>query len=217
MSQITGFDNRHMLPPYLPIERGEDKLFGYFLDFIFPMAVTLDFPWAIPHLPIPEREWHNKDLDFTPSHSFPMFFFELVLEYKSSCRSGSPTDRLSSLSAWFNDLAATPGDSLASMYRDSRLRGDSARLHQLNTLLETAEQAPVDWQNYLRNGIRQLSTDLDMVSRDDFPIKGLPKNLETDELILFWKETWAGFAAALNAWPQIREAAVDIVGLEPGP
>ena len=211
MSQITGFDNRQMLPPYLPIERGEDKLFGCLLDFIFPKAVTLDLPWAIPHLPVPEREWRSKDLNFTPSDSFPMFFFELVLEYKSSCRSGPPSDRLSALSAWFKDLAATPADSLASMYRDNRLRDDSERLHTLNTLLAMADQAPVDWQNYLRNGIQQLGTDLDKVSRDDFPVRGLPRTMETDELIAFWKDTWSGFATALKAWPKIREAAASIL------
>ena len=82
MSQITGFDNRHMLPPYLPVMRAQDRLFGYMLDFIFPSAVTLDYPWAIPHLPLPAREWRNKDLNFTPSDSFPGFFFEMILENK---------------------------------------------------------------------------------------------------------------------------------------
>jgi hypothetical protein len=193
MSAMTGFDNRQMLPPYFPIERGEDKLFGFLLDFIFPQAVTLDFPWAIQHLPIPEREWRSGDLNFTPSDSFPMFFFGMILEYKSSCRSGTPTERLSALSAWFKDLAATPGDSLARMYRDCRLRDSSERLQQLNTLLTMADQTPVNWQNYLRNGIQQLSADLDKVSRTDFPVRGL------------------GFATALEAWPEIRKAAASIL------
>ena len=84
MSQITGFDNREMLPPYLPIMRGEDRLFGCMLDFIFPSVITLDYPWAIPHLPLPERRWRNKDLVFTPAASFPLFFFEKLMDHKSS-------------------------------------------------------------------------------------------------------------------------------------
>ena len=210
MSQITGFDNRQMLPPYLPIERGEDRLFGYLLDFMFPTGVTLDYPWAIPHLPLPEREWRNRDLDFTPPGSFPMFFFKKVIENKSSCRSDSPTDRLSALSAWFHDMSAAPADVLTAMYRDSRLHNDSEQLQQLSALLSKAESAPVDWQNYLRNGIRQLNTDLDRASRPDFPVKGLPAVMEGDELITFWKGVWSGFAAALSAWPEIREAAAQI-------
>jgi hypothetical protein len=97
------------------------------------------------------------------------------------------------------------------MYRDSMLQGDSGRLQQLNTLLAEAEHAPVDWQNYLRNGVQQLNTDLDRFSRGDFPVRGLPSTMEADELIAFWKDTWAGFATALEAWPEIRKAAASIL------
>lgn len=217
MSQITGFDNREMLPPYLPIERGEDRLFGYLLDFIFPQAVTLDYPWAVPHLPIPQRDWQDEDRNFTPGNTFPFFFFEQVLEQKSSCLARSPQDRLAALSAWFNDLAAASGDTLTDIYRDTRLSNDSGQLQQLNALLSTAESAPPDWQEYLQNGIEKLNTDLDRFSGGDFPLKGLPAELEGEALIAFWKEVWSDFAGALNAWLAIRVAAAEIVGARPTP
>jgi len=210
MSQITGLDNRQMLPPYLPILRGEDQLFGNMLDFIFPMGVTLDYPWAIPHLPLPGRRWRDKDLDFTPAASFPGFFVGKVTALKSRCQATSPTDRLSALTAWFADMARASDDSLATMYRHSRLQSDSKTLEHLNTLLSEAESAPVDWQNYLRNGIRQLNVDLDRASRGDFPVEGLPNTIKGEELIMFWKDVWMGFAQALKAWPEIRKAAADI-------
>jgi len=214
MSQITGLDNGQMLPPYLPIMRGQDRLFGSMLDFIFPSAVTLDYPWAVPHLPIPDREWLNKDLDFTPSASFPMFFFEKVIELKSTCQSNSPVDRLSALSAWFDDLAGASEKNLTDMYRDSRLQHDSETLQQLSDLLSAAESAPVDWQNYLRNGIRQLNIVMDQTSREDFVVKGLPDSMDGAELIEFWRHMWSDFATALNAWPEIRKAAADIAETE---
>lgn len=211
MSQITGFDNRHMLPPYLPIMRAQDRLFGNMLDFIFPSAVTLDYPWAIPHLPIPEREWQNKDLNFTPADSFPFFFFEQIIEQKSSCLSDSPSDRLAALSDWFKNMSSASSQSLKNMYRDTRLTDDSERLEQMSKLLAANESAPVNWQNYLRNGIAQLQKDLEVASHPDFAVRGLPKGLEGEELIGFWKDVWAGFATALNAWPEIRQAAGDIL------
>lgn len=214
MSQITGFDNRQMLPPYLPIMRGQDRLFGIMLDFIFPNAVSLDYAWAIPHLPIPERGWRDKDLDFTPADSFPVFFFEKVLEYKSICQSVSAMDRLSALSAWFNDMASSSDHALTNMYRDARLQVNSERLQKLGSLLSTAESAPVDWQNYLRNGVSQLNIDLDRVSRDDFLVRGLPADLESDDLIIYWKDIWSGFAEALSAWPEIHAAASEILKAE---
>jgi len=212
MSQITGFDNRRMLPPYLPIQRGEDRLFGYMLDYIFPTSVTLDYPWAVPHLPLPERKWRDRDLDFSPGDSFPMFFVEQIIGHKSDCLSTHPEQRLSSLSGWFSDMASAPAHKLTSMYRDSRLAGDSARLAQLTELLATTDPAPVNWQNYLRNGITQLNADLDLASRENFVVRGVPATLEGDELIAFWRGVWGDFAGAISAWPEIRQAAARIAG-----
>jgi len=210
MSPITGFDNRRMLPPYLPICRGEDRLFGYMLDYVFPTSVTLDYPWAAPHLPLPDRKWRDRDLDFSPGDSFPMFFVEKIIEHKSACLSTRPEERLSSLSGWFSDMASAPTKTLTSMYQDSRLGGDSARLAQLTGLLETTDPAPVNWQNYLRNGIAQLNADLERASREDFRIRGVPATLEGDDLIEFWRTVWRDFADAIEAWPEIRQAAAKI-------
>ena len=210
MSQITGFDNRHSLPPYLPIMRGQDRLFGNMLDFIFPLSVTLDYPWAVPHSPTPERQWQDRDLNFKSAGSFPRFFIEKIVESKSSCQAGSANDRLSYLASWFSDLAATNADSLRSIYRDNRLRDDSERLQHLTDLLATTQTTPVNWQNYLRNGVSQLNGQVDLTSREDFETKGWPTGMEGDVLIGFWKDVWGDFATSLNAWPQIRSAAKKI-------
>jgi hypothetical protein len=77
--------------------------------------------------------------------------------------------------------------------------------------LEKTAPAPVNWQNYLRNGIAQLNADLDMASRKDFVVRGLPATMETDDLIAFWKKVWSDFAATLKAWQDIRDAAANIV------
>jgi hypothetical protein len=217
MSQITGLDNRQMLPPYLPILRGEDRLFGYMLDFVFPGGVTLDYPAAVPHLPIPEREWAMKDLDFTPRERFPLFFFDAVMERKIICHAAQPDDRTRALAAFFQELATTPAEALKSMQRDAALDIGSANLLQLNELLASAKSAPVDWQNYLRNGITQLSAGLDAASRGDYPAKGVPANLEDEDLVSFWREAWSGFAKALAAWPEIREAARSLADSKTAP
>jgi hypothetical protein len=211
MSAMTGFDNREMLPPYLPFIRGEDRLFGNMLDYIFPTAVTLDYPWAVPHLPIPQREWREQDLDFTPGDSFPLFFMHQVSEQKSACHASSPADRMVVLANWFDDLAAAPGESLAAMYQDARLGDTSQQMQKLRRLMADAESTPSGWQDYLKNGIDQLTADMDKASREDLPVKGLPRGLEGDELIRFWKRSWSDFAAALIAWSEIRKAAAEIV------
>jgi len=211
MSQITGFDNRQPLPPYFPILRGEDRLFGYFLNFIFPTAVTLDYPWAIPHLPIPQRAWQDQDRDFTPGASFPLLFNEQIPENKISCHAEGPVQRLAALASFFNDLAATPADTLLANHRDIFLRDLAGQLRHLDDLLARADSAPADWQEYLKNGIGQLSKAFDQASQGDFPLRGRPQSVDDDGLIEFWRKAWGGFAEALLAWPEIRKAAADIL------
>lgn len=211
MSQITGVDNRQSLPPYFPILRGEDRLFGYMLDFMFPTSVALDYPWGVPHLPIPQREWQDKDRDFTPAASFPLFFFSQILEARLSCHAEKPEQRLAALSAFFSDLAATPDDALLANHRDAVLRDTSQQLQHLGGLLANADSAPADWQEYLNKGIEQLGKGLDQASLEDYQVTGQPRSMEGAELIVFWKKAWDGFAAALKAWPEIRVAAAEIL------
>jgi hypothetical protein len=210
MSQITGFDNRRLLPPYLPILRGQDRLFGLMLDFIFPHGLTLDYPWAIPHLPVPERQWQEKDRDFTPGNSFPLFFFEHLLEHKSACLANGPDSRLVSLAAWFDDLSTASTTTLTAMHRDTVLRNSTDVLQHLAGLHAASESAPSEWQNYLTNGMAQINTGLDLVSRKDFRLRGFPEFLEGPDLVSFWKNTWGGYATAMRAWPRIRRAAAEI-------
>jgi hypothetical protein len=212
MSQITGFDNRKMLPPYLPVLRGEDRLFGYFLDFIFPTSISLDYPWAIPHLPLPKREWSEEDRDFTSGPSFPLFFNELLPQQKFNCKAEHPKERLLALSAWYRDLANAPADSLSTSHQDFVLKDITEQLQNLTRLLEDSESTPKAWRDYLQHGLEQLGASLNAASREDFTVAGLPVTMEGDELIHFWKETWAGFSAALAAWPEIREAAEELLG-----
>jgi len=211
MSQITGLDNRAMLPPYFPVFRGEDRLFGLLLKFIFPTAVALDYPWAIPHLPIPQRDWQEKDRDFTPQASFPFFVSAKVQQSGASCQAAEPHERLHALTAFFSDLSNSSNDALAENQRDAVLRDLSEQLQHLSGLLAGADSAPDQWKEYLGNGIKQLNEGLDRASHKDHRIKGQPKTLEGAELIDFWKKAWGGYAAALAAWPEIREVAAEII------
>ena len=211
MSQVTGLDNRQLLPPYIPIARGEDSWFGHMVGFIFPTSVVLDYPWAVPHLPIPDRTWQHKDLKFSLEQTFPSFLFDKMLEYRSNCQAHNPEGRLAALAAWYRDLAGATPESLRAMHQDYTLDSGASKLKTLDSLLTAAESAPVDWQNYLRNGIQQLNADLERASRDDFSVKGYPDNLDEEDLFAFWKETWSGFAATLETWPEIRKAAQELV------
>jgi hypothetical protein len=180
------------------------------LDFLHPTSVVLDYPWAVPHLPVPERGWQMQHLEFKPHTEFPNFIFEQIMELRPVCRATRPADRLATLVAWFNDLSGTPDDVFTNLQRDTTLAVGTKQLAHLNELLSAAQSAPVEWQNYLRNGVRGLNTGLASILQDEFSIKSVQIGMEGGELTAFWRETWKGFAEALAAWPDIREAAATL-------
>ena len=88
---------------------------------------------------------------------------------------------------------------------------NSDRLMHFSNLLLSANSLPEKWREYLEKGFNELNINMDLASRPDFPLKGLPHTLEGTELIEFWNEAWTGFAESLIAWPKIREAAESLV------
>ena len=55
MSAVTGADHSLLLPPYLPVGRGEDALFGVMVQRLHPHSLVLNEGWAVRHEPIEGR------------------------------------------------------------------------------------------------------------------------------------------------------------------
>ncbi len=206
MSQITGLDNRRLLPPYFPIMRGEDELFGYMINYVYPDLAVLDYPWAVPHLPIPERDRSGDAGGFGGSANFPRFFVKWVSINKATCYGHAPEDRLRHLGEAFMDLGQSAPRDIEELYRDERMQDCTDRLARLKRQLAEAHDAPANWQAFLQAGVTELERNLEMQT-EELPVKGFPAGVEGDELITLWKGHWHAFGEALVAWPEVMEAA----------
>jgi hypothetical protein len=60
MSTALGIDNREALPPFFPVDRNEDGIFGLCLRKCFENGYISHLPWALLHAP-PERRLIGKD------------------------------------------------------------------------------------------------------------------------------------------------------------
>ena len=210
MSQITGLDNRHVLPPYFPILRGEDRLFGNMLNDLFPDAAVLDYPWAIPHLPMPVRSRSSEKTDFGIKANFPQFFFEWVILHKDHYLATNIDGRMAHLAQMFIDLGSSSHQQLAEIYRDERTQRACDRLLQLQEGLAEAQDAPENWVDYLQKGVGKLDADL-AASFKNLPVKGNHAGVEGKELTALWCGFWRGYGEALRAWQEIRRVASEVV------
>ena len=210
ISQVSGFDNRSFLPPYFPVARGEDRLFGQMTRYIHPESIALDYPWAVPHRPLQERTWSAGDNSFAISPVFPGLLTDDLVGNGDRCLAAEPLDRLAFLGRLFEDLGSASDATLLERLADDRHRYRASQIRNLQQQIEASAGLPADWLGYLQEALRQVQSS----QLDDFRVanlKGTVGSLHGQDLLDFWKGAWRGFGRALPAWREIREAAAGVV------
>ena len=210
MSQVTGFDNREFLPPYFPVGRGEDQIFGQATRFIYPDSVTLQYPWAVPHLPIPARNWTERDNDYSIDNQFPGTLFNRFLGYLDNCQAEDPQSRLAFLARIFMDAAQSPDRLLFDRFVDDRHGHRAWQLQKLQEKLQQSSNFPTHWTSYLESALRQVQASAPGEIKVD-TLTSKVGDLQGREVLQFWRDAWRGFGGSLLAWNDIRDAAREIV------
>jgi hypothetical protein len=200
-SQLTGFDNREFLPPYFPFERGQDRVFGETLSFLFPGDIVLVHPWAVLHQRVAGIE-RAQDLQrrWNPG-GFPGLLTFEPLERAAACHAVDLPSRLASLAASFNDLGHSDPATLARLHAEQKLRQSSLYLERLGKTLALGKGAVPAWTDWLQQQLKR--TREDMARTEEMPAN-------SDEIIGLWQEAWRAFGRALEAWPAIRAAAAEL-------
>ncbi len=206
MSQMTGLDNRGLLPPYGPVLRGEDRLFGDMVKFLHPDSVVVDQAWGVPHLPIPQRTWSEQERRFVTSQPFEGFGMGWIDRHQDRSTASEPLKRLAQLAAVCGDFAERSPRDLRLEYERTAMEGRARDYRDLHQALEQAADAPAAWRGFLQEALDRLNHEL-VDNPADAPVRGYPKELEGDALIDWWRTYWRDFGQALRAWPAIRQAA----------
>ena len=62
MTTFLGIDNRHLLPPFFPVQRNSDGIFGHMLRKCVDGSHVAFLPWILLHAPEPPRSFTPDDL-----------------------------------------------------------------------------------------------------------------------------------------------------------
>jgi hypothetical protein len=209
ISQVTGFDNRAFLPPYFPITRGEDRLFGDMVRYIYPQSMALDYGWAAPHLPLEQRGWSEKENSYAIGKSFPGGLANDLARKPESCLATDPGSRTAFLARLFHDLADAPDEVLLNRAVEERHDYRASQLRKLQARIAESAELPEEWRNYLDGALSQVqSSQLGDTRLED--LRNSEVGLEGAALLGFWREAWHRLGDAIAAWSDIREAAREI-------
>jgi hypothetical protein len=205
ISQVTGLDNTQLLPPYFPVFRGEDYLFGAMVEYLHPDSATLEYPWSVPHFPLEPRRGDPGGAD-----AFGRFVVNPAkyLTDRTLYQPGvSARTRLAGLAVLLRELAETSDQGLTALYRSEIADIQVSRLKRLNSTLVDGVERPPQWQAVLEDGVARVSQAMQSVAR---PSRGHDQPGQQDVLAEF-RGYVRGFALALEVWPTLREAVAAIV------
>ena len=204
MSQVTGLDNTQLLPPYFPVFRGEDYLFGAMTEYLHPHAAVLNYDWCVPHLPVDQRQY---DADPKPKDGKDLFSLPKYVTDHTVYQAGvSPEARLDSLAALTRELSQTDSLDLILLLRKDVAESQSRELAIISARLQDGMIRSPEWQGWLEESAKKINQSMQVPAQiKDNP--ALPGELSTDEVLNAFKTYAASFAESLQQWQAIRKSA----------
>lgn len=209
MSQVTGLDNTHILPPYFPVFRGEDLIFGMVLNFLYPDSLALEYDWAVPHIPIEERKG-NIEGDSTTA----MGGIKLCVDYIGRRLPVDPDvsfhTRLEALCLLLVELSESSCDGILAIFQSELARTRVDTLKSINDRINGAGSQPQEWTTYLKRCMDENMKTLQSPAALG-NIGEIPDDMDEESIVQQIKAFAGDYALALRAWPAIRIAAPAIV------
>jgi hypothetical protein len=204
IAPVLGLDNSMVLPPFSPVQIGEDTSFGMAMAAIHPSAFSAFLPYAVLHQP-PE----SRVAPHTPMH--PTLLTNTVIQNLTAQISRAwawtdPEAALGDLGAYFTSLGRMRTDMFARHVRGVVFAAISQETRSLDVLIATRKGSPPYW---VRSAQASRWQHLEMMRTEKpFAPTDLP-GTASDRQRLF-QEIVLGYGKLLTAWPTLRKAAVEL-------
>lgn len=200
MSAITGIDNRKPVPPYFPIQRGEDRMFGIMLAALFPDAVALDYPWAVPHLAAEDRTRDASQSAFKGRRKFPEFAGRwLSVRFDQSTPPEKPGDS-KVLAQPFVELSGYGDRHLTELHNDFQTQMACENLTELQFVLSSAENAPDAWQAFVSDGLNHVNDEFQQALASISKQGNLDYPQISAQELQTWRARWGAFGDGCRRW-----------------
>ncbi|MDG1987540.1 MAG: hypothetical protein P8J18_06150 [Halieaceae bacterium] len=195
ISQLTGLDNSYLLPPYFPIYRGEDSLFGTMTTCLHPNSVVANLNWAVPHFPIEDRKERDAKSPIVGDPGLGLLSQHLSdnLELKTQA---NVDNNLKSISAYFLTYSEKSKSEIFDIFKSERSKRLYEALANLKVRLNSTNIKSRSWIKYLERGIEEIETGIKTVNL---------LNYEDSEINVLHHQKFASdFSSSLSAWKLIR-------------
>lgn len=199
MTTHIGFDQRTLLPPFMPMMRNEDGLFGTMLNTYGPGRYKGYLPYAVLHQ-APDARLTGQ-ISFRPLRANDLLQ-RVVVALSDYPSHPDPAQNLCALGRRLLDLCALPHKDLADFLRTVAHRTVNSTIEYVERWLDERPDAPSYW---IDDGEAYLQSAEEAVVHPELAI---PSDLEgsADQRQALFQDLTHRFGALLTHWPDIDGA-----------
>jgi hypothetical protein len=205
MTTCIGFDNRVLLPPFFPVQRNADGIFGLMLQRYRDGHRTGFLPSVVAHQPDPPRLFATDEL-WSDSAGIRMADIVMAcLLAHNRAGANCTTNSLVGLGRFLQELAALPPADFEARVRTVQQLRTLAFVTLLENQLRLHDSTPTFWAEDVRSLIallwRSTRADDAIVPRD------LRDTAGAEAALRLCQELIGRFGQLLEGWPTIVDAA----------
>ncbi|HEY9810091.1 MAG TPA: HAD-IIIC family phosphatase [Halomicronema sp.] len=209
MTTFVGLDNRDLLPPFLPVRRGQDLIFTKMVWECFSEGVFGHLPWALLHEPVEVRKFWQGEI-FRTASGFDTA--KLMIECVKSCQfgEGNATERLRILGRHLCELGNLPVGDFEEFIRLQTWRSSQGFINLAEERLQSCGDAPKFWANDVRKYVDILCKSL--ITEEYFVPLDLLQGRNLNEARKLSQRLVGSFGQLVLWWPEIVATAKDLRG-----
>ena len=202
----AAYDNRELLPPFVPVGRGADASFGVALRACLGRGMIAHLPWAIRHEPAPRGRFDADAIWRSAGRltlNQAMILLMSTLELPAGA--GEPEDRLRALGAHLEQAARLPLPAFEDMLQAERLRRLSGLISLHEQLLTEHADAAEEWAHDMEQSIDALRA---ACAVESLPVAvDLGERMSEDQARAALRAHVGDYGLLLQAWPEMIQAA----------
>jgi len=209
MTTALGYDNRALLPPFMPVLRNGDIIFGFTLRSCFKNGYFGHLPWAILHAPMEARLYSSDGIwQIAPSLQTSSVIVACMASLESRPNMVDGKEKLLALGKHLMEVGSMTLPDFEEFVRIKTWESKSTYIAMLENQLQIYKELPAFWADDIK---KHLELTRKAIPRKEYIVPGdLLNSRSIEEARQLTQRLVFKFGQFLYWWPEIVEIAKNL-------